>query len=94
MKLKSSFGAFLDPVATRYFFSILFHTNIFHEFKPFWVCTCDAMLKHENYVQLLGYCFIGSSRILTFEFASNGSLPDMSTPMEFSFFFLLVSCIF
>ncbi|KAG4981706.1 hypothetical protein JHK87_026455 [Glycine soja] len=36
-----------------------------------------SRLKHENFVQLLGYCIDGSSRILAYEFASNGSLHDI-----------------
>ncbi|MCH96511.1 Pto kinase interactor, partial [Trifolium medium] len=34
-------------------------------------------LKHDNFVQLLGYCIDGNSRILAYEFASNGSLHDI-----------------
>ncbi|GMN52207.1 hypothetical protein TIFTF001_021354 [Ficus carica] len=36
-----------------------------------------SRLKHENFVQLLGYCVDGNSRILAYEFASNGSLHDI-----------------
>lgn len=36
-----------------------------------------SRLKHENFVQLLGYCVDGTSRILAYEFASNGSLHDI-----------------
>ncbi|KAI4331006.1 hypothetical protein MLD38_029238 [Melastoma candidum] len=36
-----------------------------------------SRLKHENFVELLGYCLDGSSRILAYEFASNGSLHDI-----------------
>ncbi|KAL4383570.1 hypothetical protein GQ457_15G020640 [Hibiscus cannabinus] len=36
-----------------------------------------SRLKHENFVQLLGYCVDGSTRILAYEFASNGSLHDI-----------------
>ncbi|QCE07149.1 pto-interacting protein 1-like [Vigna unguiculata] len=36
-----------------------------------------SRLKHDNFVQLLGYCIDGSSRILAYEFASNGSLHDI-----------------
>ncbi|KAK3194390.1 hypothetical protein Dsin_025700 [Dipteronia sinensis] len=36
-----------------------------------------SRLKHENFVQLLGYCNDGNSRILSYEFASNGSLHDI-----------------
>ncbi|AEC10795.1 Protein kinase superfamily protein [Arabidopsis thaliana] len=34
-------------------------------------------LKHDNFVQLLGYCVDGNSRILSYEFANNGSLHDI-----------------
>ncbi|XP_014494672.1 pto-interacting protein 1 [Vigna radiata var. radiata] len=36
-----------------------------------------SRLKHDNFVQLLGYCIDGNSRILAYEFASNGSLHDI-----------------
>lgn len=36
-----------------------------------------SRLKHENFVQLLGYCVDGTSRVLAYEFASNGSLHDI-----------------
>lgn len=36
-----------------------------------------SRLKHENFVQLLGYCVGGNSRVLAYEFASNGSLHDI-----------------
>ncbi|AEC10797.1 Protein kinase superfamily protein [Arabidopsis thaliana] len=36
-----------------------------------------SRLKHDNFVQLLGYCVDGNSRILSYEFANNGSLHDI-----------------
>ncbi|CAO2827200.1 unnamed protein product [Amaranthus hypochondriacus] len=36
-----------------------------------------SRLKHENFVELLGYCVDGNHRILAYEFASNGSLHDI-----------------
>uniref|UniRef100_A0A2P2LGX6 Uncharacterized protein MANES_05G010300 n=1 Tax=Rhizophora mucronata TaxID=61149 RepID=A0A2P2LGX6_RHIMU len=36
-----------------------------------------SRLKHENFVQLLGYCVDGGSRVLAYEYASNGSLHDI-----------------
>ncbi|XP_020211905.1 pto-interacting protein 1 [Cajanus cajan] len=36
-----------------------------------------SRLKNENFVQLLGYCIDGNSRVLAYEFASNGSLHDI-----------------
>ncbi|XP_021844485.1 pto-interacting protein 1 [Spinacia oleracea] len=36
-----------------------------------------SRLKHDNFVELLGYCVDGNLRILAYEFASNGSLHDI-----------------
>ncbi|KAK7265901.1 hypothetical protein RJT34_33526 [Clitoria ternatea] len=36
-----------------------------------------SRLKHDNFVQLLGYCVDGSSQVLAYEFASNGSVHDI-----------------
>ncbi|KAL2345524.1 hypothetical protein Fmac_006809 [Flemingia macrophylla] len=36
-----------------------------------------SRLKNDNFVQLLGYCIDGNSRVLAYEFASNGSLHDI-----------------
>ncbi|KAG6433389.1 hypothetical protein SASPL_105002 [Salvia splendens] len=36
-----------------------------------------SRLKHENFVELLGYSVDGNQRILAYEFASNGSLHDI-----------------
>ncbi|KAL4370346.1 hypothetical protein AHAS_Ahas06G0056600 [Arachis hypogaea] len=36
-----------------------------------------SRLKHDNFVQLLGYCVDGNSRVLAYEYASNGSLHDI-----------------
>lgn len=36
-----------------------------------------SRLKHENFVELLGYCIDGNQRVLAYEFASNGSLHDI-----------------
>lgn len=36
-----------------------------------------SRLKHDNFVELIGYCVDGGSRILAYEFASNGSLHDI-----------------
>ncbi|KAK6913616.1 Serine-threonine/tyrosine-protein kinase, catalytic domain [Dillenia turbinata] len=36
-----------------------------------------SRLKHENVVELVGYCVDGSLRVLAYEFASNGSLHDI-----------------
>lgn len=34
-------------------------------------------LKHENFVELLGYCAEGDYRLLAYEFATMGSLHDI-----------------
>lgn len=36
-----------------------------------------SRLKHENFVELLGYCVDGPLRVLAFEYASKGSLHDI-----------------
>ncbi|KAJ9696781.1 hypothetical protein PVL29_008811 [Vitis rotundifolia] len=36
-----------------------------------------SRLKHDNFVELIGYCVDGGSRVLAYEFASNGSLHDI-----------------
>ncbi|XVE82358.1 hypothetical protein DITRI_Ditri15bG0142200 [Diplodiscus trichospermus] len=36
-----------------------------------------SRLKHDNVVELLGYCIDGSLRVLAYEYAPNGSLHDM-----------------
>ncbi|KAL1553051.1 cleavage polyadenylation factor subunit pti1 [Salvia divinorum] len=36
-----------------------------------------SRLKHENFVELLGYSVDGNQRVLAYEFASNGSLHDI-----------------
>lgn len=36
-----------------------------------------SRLKHDNFVELIGYCVDGGSRVLAYEYASNGSLHDI-----------------
>lgn len=36
-----------------------------------------SRLKHENMVDLLGYCVEGNLRVLAYEFATMGSLHDI-----------------
>lgn len=36
-----------------------------------------SRLKHDNFVELIGYCVDGNLRVLAYEFASNGSLHDI-----------------
>lgn len=36
-----------------------------------------SRLKHENVVELLGYCTDGGLRVLAYEYAPNGSLHDI-----------------
>lgn len=35
-----------------------------------------SRLKHDNVLQLLGYCMEGTVRILCYEYCANGSLHD------------------
>lgn len=36
-----------------------------------------SRLKHENFVEILGYCVEGNMRLLGYEFATMGSLHDV-----------------
>jgi Protein tyrosine and serine/threonine kinase len=36
-----------------------------------------SRLKHENFIEMLGYCCEGNNRILAYEFATMGSLHDI-----------------
>ena len=36
-----------------------------------------SRLKHENFIQLVGYCVDESLRVLAYEFATMGSLHDV-----------------
>ena len=42
-----------------------------------------SRLKHDNVVELVGYCVDGNTRILAYEFATMGSLHDMLHGMTF-----------
>lgn len=44
-----------------------------------------SRLKHENVVELIGYCVDGPLRVLAYEHASKGSLHDI---LHGKFFFL------
>jgi hypothetical protein len=44
-----------------------------------------SRLKHENFVELLGYCVEGNLRVLAYEFATMGSLHDILHGMSSSF---------
>ncbi|KAK4479865.1 hypothetical protein RD792_015408 [Penstemon davidsonii] len=46
-----------------------------HEF--FTQVSMVSSLKHENIVELIGYCVVGNIRILAYEFATMGSLYDI-----------------
>ncbi len=51
------------------------------QFRFFWGCLMQvslvSRLKHENVVELIGYCLDGSLRVLAYEFATMGSLHDI-----------------
>lgn len=53
-----------------------------------------SRLKHENLVELVGYCVDGSMRVLAYEFAPMGSLHDILHGMQTSAVFLSVSVCF
>lgn len=36
-----------------------------------------SRLKHENFVDMIGYCIEGDQRLLAYEFATMGSLHDI-----------------
>ena len=46
-----------------------------------------SRLKHENVVELLGYCADGTLRVLAYEFATMGSLHDMLHGIVFCILF-------
>ncbi|GJW85236.1 G-type lectin S-receptor-like serine/threonine-protein kinase LECRK1 [Tanacetum coccineum] len=39
--------------------------------------TAIAQTHHRNLVRLLGFCIHGATKLLVYEFMSNGSLPDL-----------------
>lgn len=47
-----------------------------------------SKLKHENLVELLGYCVEGNNRVLAYEFATMGSLHDVLHGMKLYFLYL------
>lgn len=56
----------------------------------FQVSTVSRM-KHENLVELLGYCVEGNLRVLAYEFATMGSLHDILHGMQRRWFWLCIS---
>lgn len=42
-------------------------------------------LKHDNLIELLGYCVEGNVRVLAYEFATMGSLHDILHGAEINF---------
>jgi len=53
-----------------------------------------SRLKHENVVELLGYCLDGNTRVLAYEFATMGSLHDMLHGMVVQFEVLNIRVMF
>lgn len=47
-----------------------------------------SKLKHDNLVELLGYCVEGNVRCLAYEFATMGSLHDILHGMCYRYFFM------
>jgi hypothetical protein len=52
-----------------------------------------SRLKHENVVELLGYCADGTLRVLAYEFATMGSLHDMLHGIVLCYLFSLSFCM-
>jgi len=50
-----------------------------------------SKLKHENLVEMLGYCVDGNYRILAYEFATMGSLHDVLHGKTLSIQYLFMS---
>lgn len=50
------------------------HLPVFYELLQ---VSMVSRLKHENLVELLGYCVEGNLRVLAYEFATMGSLHDI-----------------
>lgn len=48
-----------------------------------------SRLKHENVVELVGYCIDGPLRLLAYEFAPNGSLHDILHGKRYWHIFML-----
>jgi pto-interacting protein 1 len=42
-----------------------------------WQVSLVSRLKHENVVELIGYCLEGQLRVLAYEYATMGSLHDI-----------------
>jgi hypothetical protein len=51
-----------------------------------------SRLKHENVVELLGYCADGTLRVLAYEFATMGSLHDMLHGIVLCYLVSLIFC--
>lgn len=52
-----------------------------------------SRLKHENLVELLGYCVEGNLRVLAYEFATMGSLHDILHGMQIHLIFSYISYV-
>jgi hypothetical protein len=52
-----------------------------------------SRLKHENVVELLGYCADGTLRVLAYEFATMGSLHDMLHGIVLCYLFFSIFCM-
>lgn len=66
----------------------LFHMS---QFSPLFLLQVSAVsrLKHENVLQLVGFCAEGNIRVLAYEYATRGSLHDILHGMENIAFYLL-----
>lgn len=50
-----------------------------------------SRLRHENFVEMLGYCVEGDLRLLAYEFATMGSLHDV---LHGIIHFGCISCVY
>jgi hypothetical protein len=64
-----SYSAYHDNVS-REQHEIMYNVSVFQ-------VSLASKLKHDNLVEMLGYCVDGNYRILAYEFATMGSLHDV-----------------
>lgn len=76
-----------SEVFTLGYKAVNFSLLVYHIFQPYviseWMLAFVTQvanvsrMKHDNFVELLGYCVEGNDRILAYEFATMGSLHDI-----------------
>lgn len=55
----------------------IFFVSIIMAISCDWQVSLVSRLKHENVVELIGYCLEGPLRLLAYEYATMGSLHDI-----------------